>query len=137
MPDIQIPSSRDGVLQSIRFTAGEPKAPLVVFLHQWSGDYTIKDLSPVTAVVEFDQYGKFLSGEIQTADGETVAIRELTPHPFRARRDFTAKLRDTRDIEGTVEARICDEGRRIIGTWTDDLGNRGVFSFEKQAVDEQ
>src|SRR5579872_506562 len=43
MPDIQIPSSRDGVLQSIRFTAGEPKAPLVVFLHQWSGDYTMDE----------------------------------------------------------------------------------------------
>ena len=43
MRNVQIPSSCDGQLQSIRYIAGEKGAPLVVFLHIWSGDYTMNE----------------------------------------------------------------------------------------------
>jgi hypothetical protein len=102
-----------------------------VLAGKWSGDYTIKSLAPVTAIVEFDSRGIFSSGSIQVADGSQVAIRDFTIEPFKSQREFTGKLRDARGIEGGIRARIQDEGRRIIGTWKDDQGNRGVFSFEK------
>ncbi len=66
-------------------------------------------------------------------DGTSVPIRDLRVEPFEAKREFSATLRDARGIDGDLRARIRDEGRRIIGSWQDDLGNRGVFSFEKQS----
>src|SRR5262245_15964564 len=98
----------------------------------WSGDYTIKDLVPATARVEFDATGKFVAGDIQLADGAVVPIKTLQVKPFHARREFSAELRDARDIRASIDARIRDEGRCILGTWRDDLGNRGVFAFARQ-----
>jgi hypothetical protein len=99
---------------------------------KWTGDYTIKGLTPATATVEFDRRGGFLSGGIQLADDSHVAFEDLRVTPFKSQREFTGKLRDARPIETEIQARILDEGRRIIGTWKDELGNRGVFSFVKE-----
>ena len=110
----------------------EPFYEQSVLAGKWSGDYTIKSLTPVTATVEFDRRGVFSSGAIRLADGSAVAIRDLRVEPFESQREFAGRLRDARGIDGDVRARIQDEGRRIIGTWKDDRGNRGVFSFEKQ-----
>lgn len=110
----------------------EPLYDRSVLAGTWKGDYTIKGLTPVTATVEFDRRGLFSSGKIQLADGSQVAIHDFRVEPFNSQREFAGRLRDDRGIDGLVRARIQDEGRRIIGTWTDDLGNRGVFSFEKE-----
>jgi hypothetical protein len=110
----------------------EPRYNESVLAGKWSGDYTIKDLVPATASVEFDATGNFVAGGIQVADGAVVPIRSLQVKPFRSQREFSAELRDARDIRAAVEARIRDEGRCIIGTWRDDLGNRGVFAFARQ-----
>jgi len=40
---IEIPSSMDGTLQSIRYIEGAVGAPLLVFLHQWSGSFTMDE----------------------------------------------------------------------------------------------
>jgi hypothetical protein len=110
----------------------EPLYDQSVLAGKWAGDYTIKSMTPVTATVEFDRRGIFSSGAIQLVDGSQVAIRDLRVEPFKSQRAFAGRLRDDRGIDGDIRARIQDEGRRIIGTWTDDLGNRGVFSFEKE-----
>ena len=110
----------------------EPFYDQSILAGKWTGDYTIKSLTPVTATVEFDRQGNFSTGTIHLADGSQVAINELRVEPFKSQREFTGRLRDARGIDGEVRAQIKDEGRRIIGTWKDDLGNRGVFSFEKQ-----
>jgi hypothetical protein len=110
----------------------EPRYDESALAGKWSGDYTIKDLVPATATVEFDATGKFMSGDIHLADGAVVPIRGLQVRPFHARREFSADLRDARDLRAAIDARIRDEGRCILGTWCDDLGNRGVFAFAKQ-----
>lgn len=110
----------------------EPLYDQSVLAGKWSGDYTIKSMSPVTATLEFDRRGVFSSGAIQLSDESQVAIRNLTVDAFKSQREFTGRLRDARGIDGDIRARIQDEGRRIIGTWTDNQGNRGVFSFEKE-----
>jgi|GEM_PF-174492 len=110
----------------------EPFYDQSVLAGKWIGDYTIKSLTPVTATVEFDRRGVFSSGEIQLADGSKVAIQDLQVKPFKAQRELAGSLRDARGIDGQIQATIQDEGRRIIGTWKDDLGNSGVFSFAKQ-----
>ncbi|MBI3866349.1 MAG: hypothetical protein HY290_31090 [Planctomycetia bacterium] len=111
----------------------EPRYDVESLAGKWRGDYTIKDLVPVTATMEFDTRGKFVSGDIHLGDGTKVAIREMQIESFKAQREFRGRLRDSRDIDTDVEARIRDEGRRITGTWRDDHGHRGVFSFEKQS----
>jgi hypothetical protein len=115
----------------------EPRYDESALAGKWSGDYTIKDLVPAMATVEFDATGKFASGDIQLADGTIVPIRGLKVKPFKAQREFSAELRDARDIRAAIDARIQDECRSIIGTWRDDLGNRGVFAFARQPPDSE
>ncbi len=112
----------------------EPLYDQSVLAGKWTGDYTIKGLIPVTATVEFDKQGVFSSGEIRLADGSQVAIHELQVTPFKSQREFTGRLRDARGIAGDINAKVRDEGTRVIGTWKDDQGNRGVFSFAKQQL---
>jgi hypothetical protein len=109
----------------------EPRYDRAALAGRWTGDYTIKDLVPAKASLEFDSQGEFVAGTIQLAEGTTVPISSLDVTPFKSQREFTAQLRDARGIRGDIEARLRDEGRCILGTWRDDLGNRGVFSIAK------
>ncbi len=43
MRTCQIPSSRDGERQSLRYLVGDKGFPLVVFLHTWSGSYEMEE----------------------------------------------------------------------------------------------
>ncbi len=43
MQTSEIPSSRDGEKQSLRYVAGGKRFPLVVFLHTWSGSYEMEE----------------------------------------------------------------------------------------------
>lgn len=100
---------------------------------KWQGEYSIKKLAPATASLKFNARGEFSSGSIQLENGAKVSVKELRIDPFKSQREFKAKIRDDRGITGDVKSSIHDEGRRIVGTWKDDLGYVGVFSIEKQA----
>jgi hypothetical protein len=113
----------------------EPLYDATALAGKWSGEYTIKDLDPVAAKLEFDEQGKFVAGTIHPPDDAKIVIRRLNVESFHAQREFTARLRDGRGINGRIEARICDEGRRIIGEWRDDQGYLGVFSLGRETED--
>jgi hypothetical protein len=71
--------------------------------------------------------------ELMFSNSDPGTKIKLRVEPFSSQREFSGRLRDARGIDGEIRAKIQDEGRRIIGTWKDDLGNCGVFSFEKQS----
>jgi hypothetical protein len=114
----------------------EPLHDQTVLAGRWTGEYTIQELKPVAATLEFDADGKFVRGSIDLDWRTSIPIRKFSVTPFEDSREFQGKVLDSRAIEGAVRAKIRDSGRRIIGTWTDQLGNRGVFSFEKERPDE-
>ncbi len=115
----------------------EPLYDETALAGKWSGEYTIRELEPVAASLEFDEQGKFVAGTLDPPDSPKIIIRKMSVEPFSAQRQFTARLRDERGIKGRVEARIQDEGRRIIGEWRDDEGNLGVFSLERETTDDE
>ncbi len=117
--------------------ADEPVYDQTVLAGRWNGEYTIKNQVSAKATFEFDRNGTFSSGRLCLTDGADVAIRALRVDPFESKREFTGRLSDDRGISGDLHARIRDAGRRIIGTWKDDEGNRGVFSFEKEMVESE
>jgi hypothetical protein len=134
----------------------EPLHDSTVLAGRWMGEYTgqslklaQRDAPPIlvkrqpgpfagraAATLEFDDAGDFVKGEIRLDPQSSVPIREFSVTPFDDAREFQAKLRDGRGVEGAARAQIRDSGRRIIGTWTDHLGNRGVFSFEKEDAED-
>ncbi len=77
-----------------------------------------------------DDEGKFKSGHIEYID-ELIYITSFSVNPFRNKKNFTAKLKDSRLIEATIKAHIEDHGNKIIGNWEDNLGYKGIFSFSK------
>ncbi|MFN0050938.1 MAG: YiiX/YebB-like N1pC/P60 family cysteine hydrolase [Planctomycetales bacterium] len=98
----------------------------------WRGDYSIRALAPASVQVELDKNGAFDAGTIQLVDGSAVPIRQLEVAPFARSREFTARLTDARGFDSEVRGRVLDEARRIVGTWSDGDGYRGVFSLERQ-----
>lgn len=99
----------------------------------WQGDYTIRGLAPATTTVEFGEQARFVDGTLELVDGTTVEIEHVDIKPFAKARRFSASLRDARGLTGELQAQIHDQGRRIVGTWKDDEGYRGVFSLERRA----
>lgn len=111
--------------------ADEPVYDTSVLTGTWQGEYTIKGLTKAVAMLTLAHNGQFRSGTIRMPDGNTVKITSFSALPFSKTRRFVATLTDVRGIKATLRAQIRDQGKRIIGTWKDNLGYKGVFSFEK------
>ena len=111
--------------------ADEPLYDQNAIAGKWSGSYSVKRHQSAAVNVEFGPGGTFASGTIRLKDGESIAIQNISIDPFESKRDFVAKLHDERGIQSELHARILEKGSRLIGEWTDNRDNSGLFSIEK------
>ena len=111
--------------------ADAPKYELAVLQGTWRGEYTIKGLDKAIATIAIGTKGRFLRGSLKMVDGSVAKMDRFTLSPMTETGAFTARLHDSRGIETVARAQVLDRGHRVVGTWTDDQGYRGVFSLGK------
>lgn len=97
----------------------------------WSGEYTVKSLDKGVATLILGGQGDLRSGYIKY-NNNRIEIKSFSVIPFVKKENFTARLKDNRGIEAVLNARIRDNGNKIIGNWKDNLGYTGIFSFSRK-----
>jgi len=97
----------------------------------WTGDYTIRGLTKATATLTFSQGGVFSQGTIRRSREQMVRINSFKLISFSKGRNFSARLTDSRGITATISAQLRGRGDSLIGTWKDNRGYEGIFSFRK------
>ncbi len=118
----------DLVNQDITFLAGK-----------WQGEYTIKGLHKAIAYLHLKTRPSkttvpdviMKSGYLKMVNGSAIQIKSLSVSNIPKRNKLKVILTDVRGIKATLYAQIRDNGERLIGTWKDSLGYKGVFSLEK------
>ncbi len=109
----------------------EPRHNQKVLAGRWRGEYSLNGREIGSATLQFAGGGEFTAGQLVTKTGHVVAIEQCAITPFRKSRSFQAQLKDSRGITSLADVQIRDDGDRLIGTWRDDLGNKGLLSCER------
>jgi hypothetical protein len=101
------------------------------FRGMWSGQYTLDDDAVAAAWVEFAYEGEFVGGAILAPNGQTHAVRRMGIVPLDATGEFVAELLDDRGFTTEIRGQLRDHETRMMGTWKDERGRRGLCSLAK------
>ena len=119
----------ESVYSSFPPPADAPRYGVNVLEGTWSGEYTIKGLDRAIATISLGAKGEFIMGSLSMLDGSVAKITGYTSSPLTEHGAFSAEFRDSRDLRTAARAQVLDRGHRIVGTWKDNRGHRGIFSL--------